>query len=232
MQLERKDIYFDKEHWLNLVKMRIAQSLPYLLNFGMLLLNFASQVKSMRKIFLILMCLGIIGCDDLEEEKPAQTTVDTTAFTQNLSPLREQVTLLPEAREITSNWLAYITAESEIENFENYTVEDVISNATPIAEIMKSLRETPPAALKATAVEARLSVLYTKAKVLQQKAGKRTVDPAEVAALAEELPIEFNNFKIQINELFLKTLEDFEEELDLYDPEANFPQDPIDTKTQ
>lgn len=147
----------------------------------------------------------------------SQTITDTTAFKETLDFPNEQVVLLPEAREITMDWLAYVTAQSEIENFRNYTVREVISNASPIAEIMNSLRETVPEQFKTNAVETRLSVLYTKAKVLEHLSKRKNSKPEEIAVTAEELPVEFNNFKIQLNELFLKTLEEFEQELDEFE---------------
>lgn len=177
----------------------------------------------MKKFLLVIFILGITGCNDTSTEPvTTETAVDTSAYNQKITAPKEQVNLLPEARELTRDWLAYITAESEIENLKNYTVSEVISNSTPIAEIMSSLRETPPERFKVTPVETRLAVLYTKAKVLEQKSRKRNTDPDEIAAIAEEIPVEFNNLKIQLNELFLKTLEEFEDELDLLDPEEEF----------
>ncbi len=135
------------------------------------------------------------------------------ALTQKLEAPKVEVVLLPEAQEITNEWLAYITAQSEIENLKNYSINDVIANTTPITEIMKSLQESVPVRLRSNAVKARLGVLVTKSKILQQLAEKRDLDPEKISKTAEDLPLEWNNFKIQINELFLKTLEEFEEEL-------------------
>ncbi len=157
----------------------------------------------------------------------SKTKEKTIALTQNLEFPKEQVSLLPEAQEITNEWLAYITAQSEIENLKNYTLNNVISNATPIAEIMKSLKETVPARLKSNAVQARLGVLVTKSKILQQLAEKREIDPEKIANVAQALPLEFNNFKIQVNELFLKTLEEFEEELDEFENELEQSRSPV-----
>lgn len=145
--------------------------------------------------------------------------IDTTARNAHLNYPARDVVLLPEAREITGDWLAYLTAQSEMESFSSYTVKDVSSNATPIAEIMNNLRQTSPKEIKTHAVETRLSVLYTKAKMLEFLASKRNPDYSAIKTAAEELPIEFNNFKIQINELFLKTLEELEEELNAFDVE-------------
>lgn len=170
----------------------------------------------MKKIIWGFSIIILAGCNQNagDEQIQSQETIDTTALQQPLQVPNEEVILLPEAREITGDWLAYLTAQSEINNFRNYTLNEVISNATPIAEIMQSLRQTVPAGFKTNAVQTRLSVLYTKAKVLERLSRSRNSKPEEIAQTAEELPVEFNNFKIQLNELFLKTLEDFELELD------------------
>ncbi len=177
----------------------------------------------MRNLCWFAVLVFLIGCDQDRNtmEGETQTTPDTTALANQLKVTNEQVNLLPQAREVTDDWLSYITAQTEIENFDQYTVKEVISNATPIAEIMKNLRETVPSEFQTNAVETRLSVLYTKAKVLEHLTEKRNPDPEAIAATAEEIPVEFNNFKIQLNELFLKTLEDFEDELDAFEIEED-----------
>ncbi len=146
-------------------------------------------------------------------------SVDTSVFSSPLNFPQQGVSLLPEAQNITNDWLAYLTAQSEIENFQSYTVKDVAQNATPIAEIMQSLRETAPRQMRTNAVTTRLSVLFTKAKVLEHQASMRKPDPLALKAAAEEIPVEFNNFKIQLNELYVKSIEDLEEELDAFNVE-------------
>ncbi len=170
----------------------------------------------MKTSFSILIIILMVGCNQSKTENSNESNRKEIqlALTQKLEASKMEVTLLPEAQEITNEWLAYITAQSEIENLKNYTLNDVIANATPITEIMKSLQETVPARLKSNAVRARLGVLVTKSKILQQLTEKRSVNPEEISKTAKDLPLEWNNFKIQINELFLKTLEEFEEELD------------------
>ena len=56
------------------------------------------------------------------------TAVDTSALYATLNNPEREIVLLPEAREITENWLAYLTAQSEIENFQAYTVKEVSDN--------------------------------------------------------------------------------------------------------
>jgi hypothetical protein len=177
----------------------------------------------MKNFLILLFAITLGSCGRSGENEQASNTreIDTTAFQQTLQVPDEEVVLLPEARELTMNWLAYLTAQSEIENFDTYTVKDVISNATPIAEIMLALRESVPDSLKTNSIQTRVSVLYTKSKVLEHMAKRRNDRPEAIRATAEELPVDFNNFKIQINELFLKTLEDFEQELDDFRPDED-----------
>lgn len=175
----------------------------------------------MKNSLWILLIVLMFGC----KQKNPETTDEINrkkvelALTQKLEASKTEVILLPEAQEITNEWLAYITAQSEIENLENYTLNNIISNATPITEIIKTLHETVPSRLKSNAVSARLGVLVTKSKILQQLAKKREVNPEKISKTAKELILEWNNFKIQINELFLKTLEEFEQELDEFEDE-------------
>ncbi len=175
----------------------------------------------MKFTFLFVLLLFFAGCNNKSNtaQQTSETLADTTILSQSLVLPSFEVILLPEAREITDNWLAYITAQTEIENFGNYTVTEITSNATTIVEIMQTLKETVPAEFQTNAVQTRLSVLYTKARVLEHLAIKRNSDPREIKTTAEELPLEFNNFKIQLNELFLKSLEDLEKELDAFDVE-------------
>lgn len=173
------------------------------------------------KIYLLFFIILLAGC---QEKKAPQISSgpgkeDSLVLNRPLQFSKEEVVLLPEPKMITSEWLAYITAQSEIDNFQSYNVMDVIQNAGPIAEIMKSLQESLPDTLRSKAVESRLVVLYTKAKVLEQKTEKREPNFEEISEIAQQIPSEFNNFKIQLNELFLKTLEQFEKELDEFEAE-------------
>lgn len=175
----------------------------------------------MRNLLFLFISLLLFGCNQNKNPEPntGQKIQDSIAFSQNLNIVNAEVQLLPEAKAITSEWLAYITAESEIENFKNYSIKEVAANSRPIAEIMLSLKETIPDSLKFNAVKARVGVLFTKAKVLEQLSNKRNLNPSEINQVAQQIPSEFNNLKIQLNELFLKTLEQFEQELDAFEAE-------------
>ena len=125
-----------------------------------------------------------------------------------------QVTLQSEPNEIVVNWLAYITAQDEIRNLENASLQNVVEKAVPLSKIMTELRSTVPEQLSSKAVMSRLVVLETKTKILEQLTRRQTLDADKVLVIAKELPQDFENFKLQLNELFLKTPDQFEIELD------------------
>jgi len=177
----------------------------------------------MRIILGILILLSFASCKQNQQtgKDMALSKNDTTSVDQELKLPSQNIQLLPAATDITSEWLGFVTAQEEIRNFENYTIKDVISNAKPIVEIMKSMQESVPDTLKSTPVQARLTVLYAKAKVLEQLAARPEYKTEKIASTAESIPVEFNNLKIQINELFLKTLEEFDSELDAFEAKAD-----------
>lgn len=169
----------------------------------------------MRKILVVFLMLSLLSCED-EAEKPVVAPVETsTSFSDSLKISKTRnVNLSPEAREIAADWLAYITAQNEIENLENKTGSEIVESSNNLMQIMESLRETLPDTLKTNAVEARTNVLLTKAHVLHQFSNKKQKNPDEIFEVAQNLVVEFDNFKLQLNELFLKTPENFELELD------------------
>ncbi|MDT0685218.1 hypothetical protein [Autumnicola psychrophila] len=173
----------------------------------------------MKKITFILGLLCLVSCKDKQVANSATTEVDTTEFGRQIEVTNEQVLLLPEAREYAVLWIEYITAQNEIDKFDDATLREVMDNAAPLAEIMISLQNSVPDSLRSTAVEARLNVLTTKSMLLNHAASKRKPDPDQIEEVAEEIPSEFNYLKIQMNEIFLKTLQDFEAELDLQEEE-------------
>ena len=169
----------------------------------------------MRKILFIFLILSLLSCEE-EAKKPIATALQSSSsFSDTLKISKSRtVNLSPEAREVAADWLAYITAQNEIENLENKTGSEIVESSNNLMQIMESLRETLPDTLKTNAVEARTNVLLTKAHVLYQFASKKQKDPDEIFEVAKNLVVEFDNFKLQLNELFLKTPENFELDLD------------------
>lgn len=152
-----------------------------------------------------------------EEKKPVETVqvTDSISLSDTLEvQTNRRVSLLPEAQEMVSDWLEYATAYNQVEDLKTATGRALISNSQPVLQIMEALNTSIPDSLQETPVLARTSVLLTKANVLHQASTKKDIMPREVFDAANDIILEFDNFKLQLNELFLKTPADFELELD------------------
>ncbi|AVR45018.1 hypothetical protein C7S20_06885 [Christiangramia fulva] len=169
----------------------------------------------MRYWLYILLAIGVLSCKNQQQQEDASTTKkDTTRFQAKIKTPEKPISLEPEARKYALQWVEFIAAQNEIDKLENSTVEDVIDNSKAISQIMQSLQISVPDSLQSIPVKARLNVVNTKAQLLDQYSHKREPDPKVIAHTASDLYEEFNNLKLQMNEIFRKTLEDFEKELD------------------
>lgn len=169
----------------------------------------------MKKILLLFILASLVSCK--EQSKPAQREAveRKTSFSDQLEVSNNRsVTLSPEARQEVSTWLAYVTAQDEVQQLENRTGAEIMETSNNLMQIMESLSSTLPDTLRSPAVESRTNVLLTKAHVLHQLSNKKEKNPDEIFSVAGDIVIEFDNFKLQLNELFLKTPENFELELD------------------
>lgn len=170
-------------------------------------------------VFLFIFCL-LVGCkQDKKSAELSNNTVDPSSFEQTIKVSENEVQLVPEAREQAVQWLAYITAQNEVKSLKDASVHQVMESSKPLVQIMESLQNTVPDTLRSTPVEARINVLVTKAHILEQLATQRDPNPDKIAEVAKDIPQEFNNFKLQLNELFLKSIEDFEKEMDKMEEE-------------
>lgn len=169
----------------------------------------------MRKILIVFLMFSLFACDENQQAPSTAPVQSSTSFSDRLEVSKaREVTLSSDARAIAADWLAYITAQNEIENLENKTGTEIMETSNNLVQIMENLKSSMPDTLRTIAVEARTNVLLTKAHVLHQYATKKQKVPDEIFAVANDLVVEFDNFKLQLNELFLKTPENFELELD------------------
>ncbi|MGB7784571.1 MAG: hypothetical protein WBL27_00590 [Salinimicrobium sp.] len=169
----------------------------------------------MKKILLLCFVLVLFSCREEAKQATSQNSTSKKSFSEQLEVnSNRRVNLLPEAQAEVSEWLAYATAQDEISNLRERSGTEIMANAKNLVQIMESLRTTLPDTLQTPAVIARTNVLLTKARVLQQVSAKKHKNADEVFELANDLLLEFGNFKLQLNELFLKAPADFEKELD------------------
>ena len=186
----------------------------------------------MKKLCILFLLIGSFACKK-EQKSTVQSDnlMNTEAFQQKLEIKEQNIALASDARTYALEWVAYITAQNEIERLEKASVGEIAQNSKAIAQIMTSLKNSVPDSLQSISVNARLNVVNTKAQLLEQLAARRKKDPRLIAQTAEELHLEFSNLKIQLNELFLETLEDFEKELDEFEREEQelFERDSLDS---
>lgn len=172
----------------------------------------------MKRIIFLLVAISLISCkQEVEKNDDASKEADSLSLEQKLKIDSPQFALEADAKQYASNWVEFITAQNEVRKLENSSVKEVMNNAGTIAKIMQSLKTSLPDSLKAVPVEARLNVINTKAKLLDQYSSKNRPVAEDVIRTSKELHLEFNNLKLQLNELFLKSLEDFEKELDEFE---------------
>lgn len=168
----------------------------------------------MNKIPFFLFLVLLLSCTEQKPVEKVEAT-DSRSLSDTIKvETNRMVTLLPEAQEKVGSWLEYATAHNQMEDLKTATGRTLISNSQPVVQIMEALNASIPDSLQEPPVLARTTVLVTKANVLNQVATKKDIKPSEVFNAANEIIVEFDNFKLQLNELFLKTPADFEMELD------------------
>ncbi|MEG9327236.1 hypothetical protein V6B16_04760 [Salinimicrobium catena] len=169
----------------------------------------------MKKFLFLFSALVLISCREEAPQNTGSNSAGKAAFSEELQvTTNRRVELLPEARAEVNEWLAYATAQNEMQNLRNSTGHDILESSNSIMQIMESLKESTPDTLQTPAVQSRTNVLVTKAKILHQLSNKKQKNAEEIFEVANDLIVEFDNFKLQLNELFLKTPVDFEQELD------------------
>ena len=170
----------------------------------------------MKNYFWIFIILGFAACKKEAENTNQESNLDT-GFEEKIVVPENGVQLSPEAKRIAATWVEYITADNEISRVKKSTVGEVVNNSDAIAQIIFSLKNSVPDSLKAVPVASRLNVLNTKAQLLKQYSHKQKQNSELIGSTAKSLVGEFDHLKIQMNELFLKSLEEFEKELDAFE---------------
>ena len=169
----------------------------------------------MKKLLFFLVIVFLNACKEEEQATEESLASDSSELSVPIEiESNRTVRLTSPAQEQVANWLAYATAQNEIRSIKSATGTALINKSGPLVQIMESLQSTMPDTLKVSAVEARANVLVTKAHILHQISMRENKDAEDIFEAANNLIVEFDNFKLQLNELFLKSPEDFEMQLD------------------
>ncbi|MFD2433955.1 hypothetical protein ACFSO9_10640 [Mesonia maritima] len=169
-------------------------------------------------IFLVCGFMMMLSCKEKEttevKEKSYQEQ-NAEALSQIITIDKDRkITLLPAAKEATNNWSAYLTLKNEIENFDNVTFQEVINNSNNLVESVVNLKASIPGNFDVKPVRVRINVLLTKAEVLRQKVENPRIKTKTIDTLVNDLHKAFGDLKIQLNEVYIETLEEIESEFE------------------
>lgn len=164
-------------------------------------------------IFYLLSCaIIILSCNNNSNSSDDNITkkaqVDSLKLKLDILKFNN-VKLSSKADSITKIWPVYEDFKNEVIRFQNYTLQDVISNIPTIEKTIDSLQKTIPKAVDNLPVTSRLNVLHTKAKHLLLLSNKQRPKLKAIKMIAERYPFEFNALNVQINEVFIE-LPDFD----------------------
>ncbi|MDQ7916179.1 hypothetical protein RBU60_01215 [Mesonia sp. MT50] len=179
-------------------------------------------MKNLKSLFFkLLFLLPIVlwtGCNEEEKQQKALESFQEKKAAQLKESVKiadiMNVSLSAEARDSVSQWPEFLTFQNEIADIQNSSIQEIVNSSNNLKETSAGLISTIPPIFREIPIKARINVLYTKASVLVQETSKTNFDNALITEEAKELMIAFQNLKTQLNEVFLKTLEEFEEEIE------------------
>lgn len=119
------------------------------------------------------------------------------------------IQLLPAVKKETAQWLAYITAQAEIQQWDGESLYAITNKSDAVLQIMQALQAKVPTPYQVKPVLARLRVLLTLANVLDQKIEDERASVKTIKETIHKIPIAFNSLKVQLNEVHRNKLEDF-----------------------
>ncbi|MDT0294532.1 hypothetical protein ACFQ3R_12215 [Mesonia ostreae] len=170
------------------------------------------------KLMLIIPLLLWTSCDEDEKQQKALESFQEKKAIQLKENVQiadiKNVSLSAEARDSVSQWPEFLTFENEIADLQYSSIQEIVNSSNNLKETSAGLISTIPPIFREVPIRARINVMYTKASVLVQETSKTNFDNKLITKEAKELMIAFQNLKTQLNEVFLKTLEEFEEEIE------------------
>jgi len=180
-------------------------------------------MQNYHKISLILLITALfsvitISCKDGEETTEPQVSY----LDKNADELSKKidlqgsptVELSATTQEAISNWNEYLSAQSEIEKIKNSSLQNFINNADIIDDAVVKIIDSIPETFNNRAVKSRLNVLNTKIKVMKQDLDRPNLNKEMINNDATAVYNAFQDFKIQLNEVFLPQVSELNFDID------------------
>ncbi len=163
--------------------------------------------------------LFLYSCDNSD----TKTEKNTSYFEENQAAFSKKidlknkptVELSADAEKTVADWHKFIYANSEIEKIKDASLQNFISNADNIIDVITDL-DSIPKDFNTPPINSRINVLITKAKVLEQDIERPNLTPEMANENASDIYTAFQNLKIQINEVFLRKIEDLNFDIDAH----------------
>lgn len=158
----------------------------------------------------------LAGCRKKEKVAVDPRSVTDTLAVKFTDSLRMETRLLPESVKVTQGSEEYAALSQDLQTLNHSEIGAVKTEIDAWIETAQQLREKFRNANTNKAINARLTIVYTKANVLKQELDKRVVDTAKINQEATELYNAFQDLGFQFNLKFGKSvdelLEDFRKE--------------------
>jgi len=174
----------------------------------------AEMLFKLKNIICLLFLLFIFSCNEKGNERKPEPVVSKEPLEELSLSGGTSVELTPEVQDLTSQWLEFVTAQSEVNNYRRSGAEYGKENAAATLQIMQKLQESLPEDFKTNPVEVRINVLVTLSHLLKQESENREPDQEKIARLSRKIPEAFDHLKIQLNEVFAPPFEDFQKMLE------------------
>ena len=163
-------------------------------------------------VFLVLLGLLLIGCEDTKEEIPQQSeeVVDSSSTfgdSDKKFPL-----LIPEAQQQVENWSVFEDFLLELSRLNGSNINELKARTERLGMHTDSLSKRIPNDLYTNPVTSRLMVLRTRIKLLSQEVNRSFIDSVAVAVQIDELNHAATNLLLQINEKIQKDMIDLEQQ--------------------
>ena len=158
--------------------------------------------------FLPLFCLLLTNCREKEVAAVDPRTITDTLKISFTDSLRVKTSLLPESDTIAKQSEGYNTLARATGTLDHSSIGDVKTEIDAWVEAALQLREKFKGTSTNKAINARMIVLNTKANILRQELDKRVVDTAVINQEATEFYNAFQDFGLQLNLMFGKSVDD------------------------